>query len=130
MVVPTIHHALVLGIDFWKPANIRACFETQSYKFGEVEVTTSGQLEDETNLDLSERRELKEIIGNLRECGQREKDGSLENTSLIKHVIRLKPGSEPVKQRHYPLSPPIQAIMNKEIDVVLGEGIIEDSNSP
>jgi hypothetical protein len=54
----------------------------------------------------------------------------LGKTSLVSHSITLKPGTVPVKQRYYPVSPAIQNIMHAEIKKMLDMGIIEESKSP
>ncbi|XP_044762512.1 uncharacterized protein LOC123319517 [Coccinella septempunctata] len=51
-------------------------------------------------------------------------------TPLIQHRIKLKPGTEPIKQRYRPQNPKMQEIINNEVDRMLAEGIIEPSSSP
>lgn len=51
-------------------------------------------------------------------------------THLVEHVIKLKEGAEPVKQRPYPRNPAMQEIIKKEVETMLENGIIETSNSP
>ncbi|XP_018578275.1 uncharacterized protein LOC108916491 [Anoplophora glabripennis] len=50
-------------------------------------------------------------------------------TGLIQHQIRLSQ-SEPIKQRYRPQNPRMQDIINKEVDEMLHNGIIEPSDSP
>lgn len=51
-------------------------------------------------------------------------------THLVKHVIRLKEGVEPIRQKPYPRNPAMQSIINAEVDKMLQEGVIEPSSSP
>ncbi|XP_044750073.1 uncharacterized protein LOC123312308 [Coccinella septempunctata] len=51
-------------------------------------------------------------------------------TKLIEHKIKLKPGTEPIKQRYRPQNPKMQEIFNQEVDRMLAEGVIEPSKSP
>jgi hypothetical protein len=54
----------------------------------------------------------------------------LGKTSLITHKIKLKPGTEAIKQRYFPVSPAIQKIMHEEIKKMLDMGVIEECHSP
>lgn len=51
-------------------------------------------------------------------------------TTLAQHAIRLKPGTEPIKQRYRPQNPKMTAIINQEVDRMIEEGVIEASSSP
>lgn len=50
-------------------------------------------------------------------------------TQLVEHVIKLR-SNDPIKQRFYPRNPAMQEIINKEVDSMLANGIIEPSKSP
>ena len=50
-------------------------------------------------------------------------------TSHAEHRIRLKPGP-PIKQRYRPRNPAMQAVIDREVDKMLAEGVIEPSRSP
>lgn len=50
-------------------------------------------------------------------------------TTLTKHEIRLTKNT-PIKQRHRPLNPAMQEIVNLELDRMLKEGVVEPSTSP
>jgi hypothetical protein len=49
-------------------------------------------------------------------------------TNRIEHRLRLI-DTQPIKQRYRPRNPAMQAIINREIDTMLQEGIIEPSRS-
>lgn len=51
-------------------------------------------------------------------------------THLIKHEIELLPGTKPIKQRYYPVSPAKQQIIDSEIQKLLDADVIEPCNSP
>lgn len=57
-------------------------------------------------------------------------DAVAGQTTLIEHTIRLKENVVPIKQRHYPRNPAMQAIINDEVTAMLREGVIEPSESP
>lgn len=50
-------------------------------------------------------------------------------TSKVEHRIRLKDNT-PIKQRYRPRNPAMQAIINKEVDEMLEQRVIEPSHSP
>lgn len=50
-------------------------------------------------------------------------------TTLMEHIISVKPGVMPIKQRYYPRNPAMQEIINKEVENMLAEDIIEPSFS-
>lgn len=51
-------------------------------------------------------------------------------TNVAQHVIEVFPGTKPIKQRYYPVSPYKQEIINAEIEHMLASDIIEPSKSP
>jgi len=50
-------------------------------------------------------------------------------TDKVEHNIRLK-DSTPIKQRYRSRNPAMQAVINKEVDEMLTQGVIEPSHSP
>lgn len=57
-------------------------------------------------------------------------DSVVGRTTLVEHVIRLKENVAPIKQRHYPRNPAMQAIINEEVAAMIRDGVIEPSDSP
>lgn len=55
---------------------------------------------------------------------------SPSRTHLVTHEIRLKPNTVPVKQRYYPRSPVMNKVLKDEVDQMLKDGTIEESESP
>lgn len=53
----------------------------------------------------------------------------LDKTSLEKHTNQLNEGTNPIKDKHYPISPAIQEIVYGEIDKMLELNVIEESES-
>ena len=54
----------------------------------------------------------------------------LGRTHLELHTIQLIEGAQPVKDRHYPISPAVQDIVYHEVDQMLELGVIETCESP
>lgn len=46
------------------------------------------------------------------------------------HDIELEPGTKPIKQRYYPVSPFKQKFLDEEVENMLKLGVIERSHSP
>lgn len=128
---PDLEQALYLGIDFWRK------FELAPEVIGIDELNMDRIMEDFSgdsdsnkirphNLNPEQKERLNKVI---RKFDTFEENG-LGRTSLEKHVIKLVDGAEPIKDRHYPISPAIQEITYKEIDKMLELNVIEVSESP
>ena len=52
------------------------------------------------------------------------------HTKLVQHRIDLKPGTKPVKTRYRPIPTHLEPSFRKELDQLLGQGIVEPSTSP
>ena len=57
-------------------------------------------------------------------------DGTYGRTNLIKHKIRLKPGTQPSHQRYRPVNPALEGDLKKQLDKWLEQGICEKATSP
>lgn len=51
-------------------------------------------------------------------------------TNVVKHKIYLQPGTGPIKQRYYPMSPQKLKIIHQHVDDLIEKDHIEASNSP
>lgn len=51
-------------------------------------------------------------------------------THVLKHHIRAKPDTVPIKQKYRPRNPAMQQIINDKVDEMLERSVIERSNSP
>lgn len=50
-------------------------------------------------------------------------------TTVAEHDIKLQPGTSPIKQRYYPVSPAKQKILDQELQKMLETEVIEPSKS-
>lgn len=127
LVVPELPHTLILGIDFWKAMNIIPDLRQDVWHFAKDEaVLCSVQgVQSESTLSAEQRVRLNTLI--------REKFSVMGNnlgcTGVAKHEIRVVPGTRPIKQRYYPVSPHKQSIIDEEVKSMLEKGIIEPSKS-
>lgn len=126
-VVPSLSQELYLGFDFWKAFNIAP--ELHDLNVSELNVDLDIPPENPENeqhaltIDQTARLErIKLMFPSSVELG-------LGHTTLLKHKIDTG-DSEPIKSRHYPVSPKVQALMYEEVDRMLKLGVIEESESP
>lgn len=120
-IVPSLTQILYLGVDFWKLFGIwPTCIE--SLDATPPILNTSDRMH---NLNVDQQRQLQEAVDLLPSS---ESEG-LGRTDILCHVINTN-DAQPVKQRHYPISPAVQKEMYSEIDRMLALGVIEESSSP
>lgn len=119
-IVPSLSQQLYLGIDFW------IAFGLLPKLVNEIVNSRTGGIDDNKHpLSPEQSQLLQEAIDLLPSC---EKQG-LGKTSFLSHTINTG-DVQPIKQRHYPVSPAVQAEMYAELDRMLSLGVIEPSQSP
>lgn len=117
-IMPSLSQELYLGVDFW-------------YKFGLLPLRNEElalNLMDDPNrhqLTVEQEKRLSQII---KKFPSSETEG-LGRTTLLLHSIDTG-DAQPVKQRHYPISPAVQKVVFTEIDRMISLGVIELSQSP
>lgn len=126
LVVPSLPHSLILGIDFWSKMGLIPDLFSDSWCFRSEDpsVNTVQSIQASEHLKPDERRVLENFI----ETTFRDMPDKLGCTHIVEHEIRTN--SPPIKQRHYPLSPVLQKQVNQELEQMLKDGIVEPSNSP
>ena len=89
------------------------------------EIATMSKISRNDDLNLSQRTTLKTIMVEF------EKLGSIGfgRTHMVEHIIDTG-DALPIKQRQYPLSPPMQENLNKELNEMVEKGIVQKSSSP
>lgn len=126
LVVPSIPHSIILGVDFWIGMNIIPDLNSGEWHFkaetdAGIKLNAIGEFDHLTNAQKVQLNQMLEKMFSQMGTG-------IGCTTLVEHVI--KTDSPPIKQRHYPLSPALQAQVNKELEAMLANDIIEPSNSP
>lgn len=117
-IVPSLKQNLYLGIDFWVAFDLLP-------KLEEVVIPVPESDSKMHNLNQEQRLRLDKVINTFPSS---HKEG-LGKTTLLTHKIDVG-NAPPSKQRHYAISPAIQAKMNEEVDRMLQLGVIEESRSP
>lgn len=127
LVVPSIPHQLILGIDFWSIMGIIPDLFANEWSFRSDAYPLNFEIAAIQSMDsLSEeqRRIFSEMIDEaFAKMGEK-----LGCTDLVE--LQIRTNSPPIKQRYYPLSPALQKEVNLELENMLANDIIEPSSSP
>lgn len=115
---PFASKELILGCDFWQSFDIRPvlCSSLESQKISPV---CDAHIIPE---------KLIPIFQNVLQMMPFAKEGTLSETHLISHHINTG-DNQPLKQKHYVVSPYIQKSINGEIDRLLELDVVEKCNS-
>jgi hypothetical protein len=82
---------------------------------------------DMSKMNYEEKQDVLQLIAKYRQAfAQHEHDYG--RTDIIKHKIELKSGTSPVRMAPYRMSPPQREIVEKHIDDMLRDGIIQESS--
>lgn len=131
LVVPSIPHVIILGTNFWIRMGIIPDLYAGEWSFRTPFVVGSSNsicsIQAYDTLTQEQRFKLEHLIDRSFVKTDSEKIGC---TRLVEHKIKLRDNTEPIKQRHYPLSPTMQKFVNEELEEMLHNDIIEPSNSP
>lgn len=125
LIVPSLRHTLILGTDFWRTMGIVPDLRHNEWYFSKEShhLDSVDHLRSKTVLTRMEEARLKAVIErNVELMGMK-----LGCTSMADHVIVTN--SPPIKQRYYPVSPIIQRQIDKELDEMLANDIVEPSKS-
>lgn len=126
LVLPELSHTLILGIDFWKTMEIVPDLRQDIWHFADsTDSTFINSIQDEGTLTSEQRANLDKLIKEkLSTMGS-----GLGCCRVAEHTIEVKPGTKPIKQRYYPVSPFKQKIIDEELESMLRDGVIEPSRS-
>lgn len=128
-VVPDISTSLIFGVDFWKSFNLAPDIFgefTYSHDSPRNSVAQISCLHPLDRLNLSQRAVVNDVIRQFEEIFFEKK--GLGRTHLLCHNIDTG-NSPPLKQRYYPLSPERLEVLNKQVDDMLVQDVIEKSDS-
>lgn len=125
-VVPSLTLDLYLGIDFWNEFGLVPMQIDELEADHECDKLDENPEKPRMHSLTTEQLEKLELV---KKCFPSFETEGLGKTSLIQHIITTTE-TRPIKQRHYPVSPPIQERMYAELDRMLALGVIEESQSP
>lgn len=124
LVIPSVKHTLILGMDFLKLFNIEVNFSSFNYMVSN-ETSVVNTIKSLICLSDSQKNQLEIVIEKFKDIAP---EDSIGRTHLIEHEIDTGT-SKPICQKQYPLSPTMRNHLNKQIDEMLELGVIEPSKS-
>jgi hypothetical protein len=122
LILPEIHHTLILGTDFWKSMGVIPNLRSNELTFCRYEDLASF----ESPLHLTPHQET--TLSRFLDRHFQDSSETLGCTDVIKH--RIVTDSPPIKSRYYPVSPVVQREIDKQLQQMLEQDVIEKSNSP
>lgn len=127
LIVPSLKHCLILGIDFWAKMEIVPNMRDDVWHFADDSslATLENPSDPASFLSEAQQKQLQQLLEDKFSLMGNE----LGCTSVGEHEIELLPNTTPIKQRWYPVSPPKQKIIDEELNYMLENEIIEPSNS-
>lgn len=125
LIMPELSHAIVLGMDFWLAMGIVPDLRGSSWTFGRScpELCSVASVISQDVLTEAQRRCLEELTTKYSKLFTER----LGCTDLVEHQIVTE--AEPIRLRPYRYSPVVQENIDKEIDQMLKDDIIEPSDS-
>jgi hypothetical protein len=128
-IIPDVTTPLILGVDFWKLFDIAPslfrdyCAPTDSVTGNSV---SEVRLHSFEALTAEQRSTAEDLIRRFEDISFGKK--GLGRTSLLTHTIHTG-DCPPIKQRYYPISPHRLVELNKQVDLMLEQDVVEPSTS-
>lgn len=127
---PDLEQELYLGVDFWMAFELAPDIIPVEEIGVELQNKINGNtIQNKSSMHVLSSEQQEELTRVIKKFPSFEERG-LGCTKLEKHEIKLVEGANPVKDKHYPISPAVQDIVYKEIDNMLKLKVIEESNGP
>lgn len=127
LVVPSIPHEIILGVDFWTKMEIIPDLFANEWSFRLDQDVISREIAAIQSVDALSAEQRKVLDSVIDDAFSKMGD-KLGCTDLVELTIRTN--SPPIKQRYYPISPALQKDVNAELEKMLADDIVEPSNSP
>lgn len=119
LIVPELDTALILGVDFWRQSGI-----VPNLREGTLSFPICGLMEEDAPIVTAvQRKKLEALLD-----ASRNSTPTIGCTNLVSHKIETGDAA-PIKQRYYPVSPYVQALMTSELEKMLKEDVVEPSKS-
>lgn len=133
LIIPSIKHSIILGVDFCKIFGLNLDFTNESYEINNPLISELNlsdnfvcSIQGEGDLSEFQKNKLQSVINKFEKISS---TTTLGCTSLVEHKIELT-DPEPFKVRTFPMSPYMQRHLNSEVDRMLDLGVIQPSKSP
>lgn len=113
----------LLGSDFC--SNFKISMQCEENKWHITTEIATNSVTDVHSLDVKQKRQLANVVRKFNALC----NGKLGKSNAFEHTIDT--GDHiPIFQRAYPVSPPIEERMSKELDRMIALDVVEPSNSP
>jgi len=123
LIMPSLRSTMIIGVDLWAKIGIilkPPPLTKQKRASSSSKISVMG-LSTPTS---EESQQLKEFLNT-----ELQKFENIKGpTDRVQHQIRVK-SVQPIKQRYRPRNPAMQDVINKEVEEMIKEGIIEPSRS-
>lgn len=131
LIVPDLHQQMYFGIDFWRVFELCLVSPSETDKVA-VDVLSEGEKVEEVCIEADQHELSEDEVKKLQDIKAMFPSFEilgLGRTDLEEHVIEIENEKVPIKQRHYPISPVKQEALYKQLDRMLENAVIEESNS-
>lgn len=126
LLVPHLPHEVLLGLDFWRAMKVIPNIVEGTWDFAaSLSTSKKEHLCDWSRLTDKESHQLEDLILRFKSSWP----PGLGCCTAVAHKIDTGE-APPVKQRYYPVSPPIQKVLDEKLKEMLDAGVIEKSSSP
>ncbi len=126
LVIPSIDHDIILGVDFLSKNNAVADFGRHTLSFPEQVVSCDEVIVSKEALPSDQVKRLENLIKKYRPRLGRP---GLGCTHLVQHTINTG-DAQPVRSQIYHYSPKLKDVLCKGLDEWLSYGVVEPSRSP
>ena len=124
--VPALKRPLFLGADFMKAFKLINFVDSISTNDIPLDEDKIGHVEVKMHILSEENQQKLDEVIQMFPCYTKK---GLGKTSLEQHSIETG-AAVPIKERHYPVSPPVQKLMYAELERMISLNVIEPSESP
>lgn len=119
----------LLGTDFIKTFELQMNFKENEWhiksEMNRNKMVEPNSIIDSESLNKIEKQKLEKVINKFNLLCT----GTLGKTNIMEHRIETG-NAEPVFKRPYPVSPPLEERMSRELDRMIKLDVVEKSNSP
>lgn len=127
---PSIDHAFILGVDFWKAFEVRVQNKNGVWSCAALELQATHVdgigIRSMEALNEHERNQVALIVERFETLSN---DNILGRTNILEQDIDTG-NAIPTVQRYYPVAPAVQQRMHKELDRMIELDVVEPSKSP
>lgn len=134
LIVPSISHSLILGVDFARQFQLKVDFKDNEWKVqskNQVSLVSEENDNDPKlisldNLSFDQRVRANRAIESFNEISSKDRLG--RSNKLKMHIDTGN--NKPFRKKQYPMSPYMLKVLNNELDEMIKLGVVKESKSP